>query len=46
MWACKAKTEQEPKTMLTLNITRAVLAHDACVIFFVCWPLVDKHGRV
>lgn len=34
------------KTTLTLNITGAVLAHDACVVLFVCWPLVDKHGCV
>lgn len=29
-----------------MHLTGAVLAHDACVILFVCRPLVDEHGCV
>lgn len=44
-WGSRPESAQHSGT-LTVHVTGAVLAHDACVILLVRRPLVDEHGRV
>lgn len=46
MSGCPGQGAPSAQGTLTTHITGAVLAHDACVVLFVRWPLVDEHGCV